>query len=86
MATQPRWLRFDRQELVWLLVGPGPCVLLLAFLVLAGDGMEGATQAFATRLLPPPRGSPDPTTPKDCAIVDEDGKPVGADPAEVGPR
>ncbi len=28
---------------------------------------------------------PDPTVPKDCAILDEDGKPVGADPSKVGP-
>jgi eukaryotic-like serine/threonine-protein kinase len=28
---------------------------------------------------------PDPTTPKDCALLDEDGKPVGADPSKVGP-
>jgi len=29
---------------------------------------------------------PDPTTPRDCALLDEGGKPVGADPALVGPR
>ncbi len=28
---------------------------------------------------------PDPETPKDCAIVDDEGKPVGADPGVVGP-
>ena len=29
---------------------------------------------------------PDPATPKDCAILDEEGKPVGADPSQVGPE
>lgn len=29
---------------------------------------------------------PDPTTPRDCALLAEDGKPVGADPGQVGPR
>ncbi len=28
---------------------------------------------------------PDPTTPKDCALLDEAGQPVGADPTKVGP-
>jgi serine/threonine-protein kinase len=29
---------------------------------------------------------PDPTSPKDCALLDEADKPVGADPATVGPN
>ncbi len=29
---------------------------------------------------------PDPATPKDCALLDDDGKPVGADPTKVGPE
>ena len=29
---------------------------------------------------------PDPTTPKDCALLDDADKPVGADPAKVGPQ
>jgi serine/threonine protein kinase len=29
---------------------------------------------------------PDPATPKDCALLDEDNKPVGADPSKVGPE
>ena len=28
---------------------------------------------------------PDPTSPKDCALLGEDGQPVGADPSKVGP-
>lgn len=63
MATQPRWLRFDRQELVWLLVGLGACVLLLAFVGLAGEVMEGDTQAFDTRILRALRDSSDATKP-----------------------
>ncbi|WP_435008926.1 protein kinase domain-containing protein [Tundrisphaera lichenicola] len=29
---------------------------------------------------------PDPTTPRDCALLGEDGQPAGADPAKVGPK
>ena len=29
---------------------------------------------------------PDPATPKDCALLDAEGKAVGADPAKVGPK
>ena len=29
---------------------------------------------------------PDPTTLKDCALLDDQGKPVGADPSKVGPQ
>ena len=51
MAKRPRWLHLDRQELIWLFVGLGACVLLFVFVSLAGEVMEGDTQAFDTRIL-----------------------------------
>lgn len=47
---RPRW-RFERHELVWLIVGFGICLLLWGFISLAGEVMEGDTQAFDTRIL-----------------------------------
>ena len=38
--------RLERHELAWLLVGLGACVLLLVFLKLASEVMEGETLAF----------------------------------------
>jgi undecaprenyl-diphosphatase len=40
-----------RRELTWLFVGLGACVLLLVFINLAGEVMEGDTQAFDTKIL-----------------------------------
>ena len=40
-----------RRELTWLFVGLGACVLLLVFLTLAREVMEGDTQAFDTKIL-----------------------------------
>jgi undecaprenyl-diphosphatase len=45
------WTRLERHELTWLAVGLGACVLLLAFVTLAGEVMEGDTQAFDTKIL-----------------------------------
>jgi undecaprenyl-diphosphatase len=45
------WTRLERRELAWLAVGLGACVLLFAFVTLAGDVMEGDTQAFDARIL-----------------------------------
>ena len=38
-------------ELKWLFVGLGLCVLLFGFVSLAGEVMEGDTQAFDTKIL-----------------------------------
>ena len=38
--------RLERHELTWLLVGLGACILVLAFLKLASEVMEGETLAF----------------------------------------
>lgn len=49
----PPWLseRLERRELTWLFVGLGLCVLLFAFVSLAGQVTEGDTQGFDTRIL-----------------------------------
>ena len=60
------WLRparFERHELAWLFVGLGACVLLFAFISLAGEVMEGDTQAFDTRILRALRDPADPSRP-----------------------
>jgi undecaprenyl-diphosphatase len=45
------WTRLERRELTWLAAGLGACVLLFAFVTLAGEVMEGDTQAFDTQIL-----------------------------------
>jgi undecaprenyl-diphosphatase len=45
------WRRLDRREVTWLLIGLGLCVLLFAFVSLAGEVTEGDTQAFDTKIL-----------------------------------
>ena len=58
------WLtRLERQELTWLLVGLGGCLLLLVFLMLAGEVMEGDTQAFDTKIVRALRSADDPSRP-----------------------
>jgi undecaprenyl-diphosphatase len=60
------WLRFgrlDRREVTWLLVGLGLCVLLFAFVSLAGEVTDGDTQAFDTKILRALRDPADPSKP-----------------------
>jgi undecaprenyl-diphosphatase len=60
------WLRFgrlERHELTWLFVGLGLCVLLFAFVSLAGEVTEGDTQAFDTKILRALRDPADPSRP-----------------------
>src|ERR1700704_2617902 len=60
------WLglgRLERRELGWLFVGLGACVLLFVFLRLAGEVMEGDTQAFDVRILQALRNPNDPAKP-----------------------
>jgi len=58
------WLtRLERHELTWLLVGVGGCVLLLVFLKLASEVMEGETLAFDVRILRAFRKADDPSRP-----------------------
>jgi undecaprenyl-diphosphatase len=55
--------RLERKELTWLFVGLGACVLLFAFVALAGEVTEGDTQAFDTRILQALRDPADPSKP-----------------------
>ena len=71
MTRRKRWWfpsRFGfgnlkRRELTWLFVGLGACVLLLVFITLAGEVMEGDTQAFDTKILRALRSPDDPSKP-----------------------
>jgi undecaprenyl-diphosphatase len=54
--------KLERQELTWLALGLLGCVLLLAFVVLAGIVAEGSTAALDTRILRSLR------TPNDLAV------------------
>jgi undecaprenyl-diphosphatase len=61
------WLSFltrlERHELAWLLVGLGGCILLLAFLKLSSEVMEGETLAFDRRIVLAFRKANDPSRP-----------------------
>jgi undecaprenyl-diphosphatase len=60
------WLglrRLERYELTWLIVGLGACILLFAFVSLAGEVTEGDTQAFDTKILRALRNPTDPSKP-----------------------
>jgi undecaprenyl-diphosphatase len=56
--------RLERHELTWLFVGLGACVLLFAFVALAGEVTEGDTLAFDTRILQALRDPADPSKPR----------------------
>ena len=61
-----QWRRLrtlDRRELTWLLGGLGACLLLLAFFSLAGEVLEGDTQALDTKILLALRNPGDPSRP-----------------------
>jgi undecaprenyl-diphosphatase len=58
------WLtNLERHELSWLIVGLGGCVLLMVFLMLAGEVMEGDTLAFDTKIVRAFRQANDPSLP-----------------------
>ena len=63
MARKPPRRRLDRRELRWLVVGLGACVLLFVFVSLAGEVMEGDTQAFDTKIVRALRDPLDPARP-----------------------
>lgn len=58
-----RLTKLERHELAWLLVALGGCVLLLLFLVLAGEVVEGDTVAFDTKIVRALRHADDPSRP-----------------------
>jgi undecaprenyl-diphosphatase len=60
----------ERRELTWLVVGFGVCVLLFAFVTLAGEVTEGDTKALDTRILQALRSPTDPSTPIGPAWVE----------------
>ena len=67
-ASKPKaWFalltRLERHELIWLLVGLGGCILLLIFLKLASEVMEGETLAFDRRIVLAFRKADDPSRP-----------------------
>src|SRR5687768_5862260 len=63
-----RWLqwphrRLERHELTWLIGGLVICVLLYAFIALAGEVMDGDTRALDTRVLQALRRADNPSIP-----------------------
>ena len=58
-----RLTRLERREITWLLVGLASCVLLLGFLKLASEVMEGDTQAMDTKIVRALRQADDPSKP-----------------------
>jgi undecaprenyl-diphosphatase len=58
-----RLSRLERREITWLLVGLGGCVLLLVFLMLASEVMEGDTLAMDTKIVRALRSADDPSRP-----------------------
>ena len=61
--TWHRLSRLERREITWLLVGLGGCVLLLVFLMLASEVMEGDTLAMDTKIVRALRSADDPSRP-----------------------
>jgi undecaprenyl-diphosphatase len=59
----PRWRRLERSELKLLLIGLGLCAVLLLFIRLASEVMEGDTQAFDLQILRSLRSAADPSRP-----------------------
>ena len=58
--------RLERHELTWLLVGLGACILVLAFLKLASEVMEGETLAFDRAIVQGFRKADDLSRPIGC--------------------
>ena len=66
MFIKTLWTRLgslERRELTWLLVGLGCCVLLLVFLKLSSEVMEGDTQTMDVRIVRALRKADDPSKP-----------------------
>src|SRR5438552_1606562 len=60
-----------RQEITWLCIGIGACVLLFMFVTLAGEVIEGDTQAFDVAILKALRSSADPAKPIGPAWIED---------------
>ena len=61
---EPDAWRLDRRELIALIVGLAACLLLWGFIALAGEVMEGDTQALDTQILQSLRDPDDPARPR----------------------
>jgi len=59
----PRWRRLEREELKLLIIGLGLCAVLFLFIRLAGEVMQGDTQAFDVAILRSLRDAADPARP-----------------------
>jgi undecaprenyl-diphosphatase len=46
-----RWRKLERHEITWLAIGISACLVLLVFINLASEVMEGDTQALDARIL-----------------------------------
>jgi len=65
-AIKTAWTRLtklERHEITWFLVGLGTCVLLLVFLKLASEVVEGDTLAIDTTIVRALRSADDPSRP-----------------------
>ena len=61
--TARRWRRLERRELQLLLIGLGLCALVFLFMRLAGEVMEGDTQALDVQIVRSLRDAADPARP-----------------------
>jgi undecaprenyl-diphosphatase len=64
------WRKLERHEIVWLLTGLGVCSLLFAFIILAGEVLEGETTALDTQILVALRNATDSSHPIGPAWVE----------------
>jgi len=62
-STRARLTKLERREITWLLLGLGACVLLLVFLKLASEVMEGDTLTMDTKIVRAFRQADDPSQP-----------------------
>ena len=58
-----KFRKLERQEITWLLVGLGACILLFVFISFASEVMEGDTQALDVRILRALRAADNPSKP-----------------------
>jgi undecaprenyl-diphosphatase len=62
--------RLERHELTWLVLGLGACLALWAFIALAGEVMDGDTQALDSHILLALRSPLDPSRPRGPAWLE----------------
>jgi len=67
---RPELRKLERRELSWLFVGLGACVLLLIFVILAGEVIEGDTQVFDVKIVRALRDPADPSKPRGPAWLE----------------